>query len=80
MTDDFQFVFAKAIVLLADKQEALDFIGSGGNPTTIDNLEVLFEDDDAAVYINGVNDGIAMCFYTKRGDKLSHCRIVQQVA
>ena len=58
----------------------MDFIGSGGSPTTIDNLEALFENDDAAVYINGVNDGIAMCFYTKKGDKFSHCRIVQPVA
>ena len=72
MTDDFQFVSEKGIVLLADKQEALDFIGFGGSPTTIDNLEALFENDDAAVYINGVNDGIAMCFYTKKGDNFSH--------
>jgi len=67
----------------------LDWTAAGGNPTSIDNLEVLFENDDVAVYINGANtvsagtgeqgDGVAMCFYTKRGDKFSHLRLVRQV-
>ena len=70
-----------------DKQEALDWTAAGGSPTSIDNLEVLFENDDVAVYINGANtvsavtgeqrDGVAMCFYTKRGDKFSSCRVVR---
>ena len=66
----------------------MDWTAAGGSPTSIDNLEVLFENDDVAVYINGANtvsavtgeqrDGVAMCFYTKRGDKFSHCRTVRQ--
>ena len=85
-TDDFQFVSATGT---RNKQETLDWTAAGGNPTSIDNLEVLFENDDVAVYINGANtvsagtgeqgDGVAMCFYTKRGDKFSHLRLVRQV-
>jgi len=83
LTDDFQFVSARRTM---DKQEALDWTAAGGSPTSIDNLEVLFENDDVAVYINTVSavtgeqgDGVAMCFYTKRGDKFSHQRFVRQV-
>ena len=83
LTDDFQFVSARRTM---DKQEALDWTAAGGSPTSIDNLEVLFENDDVAVYINTVSavtgeqgDGVAMCFYTKRGDKFSHLRLVRQV-
>ena len=82
LTDDFQFVSARRTM---DKQEALDWTAAGGSPTSIDNLEVLFENDDVAVYINTVSavtgeqgDGVAMCFYTKRGDKFSHLRLVRQ--
>ena len=84
-TDDFELVGAN---VSRSRQETLDWIGAGGSPTTIRNLEVLFENDDVAVYINGANtvsavtgeqgDGVAMCFYTKRGDKFSHLRLVRQ--
>ena len=62
-----------------NKQEALDWTAAGGSPTSIDNLEVLFENDDVAVYANGANNGVAMCFYTKRDDKFSHQRAGTQV-
>ena len=84
LTDDFQFISATRT---RNKQETLDWTAAGGSPTSIDNLEVLFENDDVAVYINGANtvsavtgeqrDGVAMCFYTKRGDKFSSCRVVR---
>jgi len=76
LTDDFQFVSARRTM---DKQEALDWTAAGGSPTSIDNLEVLYENDEVAVYTNGANNGVAMCFYTKRGDKFSHLRAVTQV-
>ena len=76
LTDDFQFVSAR---ITMNKQEALDWTAAGGSPTSIDNLEVLFENDEVAVYTNGANNGVAMCFYTKRGDKFSHLRAVTQV-
>ena len=62
-TDDFQFVGSQGT---RSRQETLDWTAAGGSPTIIGNLEVLFENDDVAVYINGANDGVAMCFYTKR--------------
>ena len=77
LTDDFQVAMPNGRTM--DKQEALDWTAAGGSPTSIDNLEVLFENDDVAVYINGANDGVAMCFYTKRDGKFSHCRVVVQV-
>ena len=84
LTDDFQFIRPAGGV--RTRQDTLDWTAAGGSPTSIDNLEVLFENDDVAVYINTVSavtgeqgDGVAMCFYTKRGDKFSHLRLVRQV-
>ena len=84
LTDDFQFIRPAGGV--RTRQGTLDWTAAGGSPTSIDNLEVLFENDDVAVYINTVSavtgeqgDGVAMCFYTKRGDKFSHQRFVRQV-
>jgi len=83
LTDDFEMVGASGT---RSRQQTLDWTAAGGSPTSIDNLEVLFENDDVAVYINTVSavtgeqgDGVAMCFYTKRGDKFSHLRLVRQV-
>tara|TARA_Y100000780_G_scaffold172776_1_gene157918 strand:+ start:142 stop:474 length:333 start_codon:yes stop_codon:yes gene_type:complete len=83
LTDDFEMVGASGT---RSRQQTLDWTAAGGSPSAIDNLEVLFENDDVAVYINTVSavtgeqgDGVAMCFYTKRGDKFSHQRFVRQV-
>ena len=83
LTDDFEMVGASGT---RSRQQTLDWTAAGGSPTSIDNLEVLFENDDVAVYINTVSavtgeqgDGVAMCFYTKRGDRFSHLRLVRQV-
>ena len=82
LTDDFEMVGASGT---RSRQQTLDWTAAGGSPSAIDNLEVLFENDDVAVYINTVSavtgeqgDGVAMCFYTKRGDKFSHLRLVRQ--
>ena len=87
LTDNFQFIRPAGGV--RTRQDTLDWTAAGGSPTSIGNLEVLFENDDVAVYINGANtvsavteeqwDGVAMCFYTKRGDKFSHLRLVRQM-
>jgi len=78
-TDDFQFV-PKAGT--KNRQETLDWVAAGGNPTELDNLEVLYENDEVAVIYHSANrpnsDGVVMALYTKRGDKFSHCRIVRQ--
>ena len=83
LTDDFEMVGASGT---RSRQQTLDWTAAGGSPSAIDNLEVLFENDDVAIYINTVSavtgeqgDGVAMCFYTKRGDKFSHQRFVRQV-
>ena len=78
-TDDFVFVSASGT---RNKQETLDWTAAGGNPTSIDDLEVLYENDEVAVICHSANrpnsDGLVMALYTKRGDKFSHCRIVRQ--
>ena len=85
LTDDFQFV---GVAGTRSRQQTLDWIAAGGSPTSIDDLELLYENDDVAVIVHGANtispvtgeqgDGVVMALYTKRGDKFSHCRIVRQ--
>ena len=79
LTDDFQFVPKSGT---KNRQETLDWTAAGGNPTSIDDLEVLYENDEVAVIYHSANrpnsDGVMMALYTKRGDKFSHCRIVRQ--
>ncbi|HIM80301.1 MAG TPA: hypothetical protein EYM54_09400, partial [Dehalococcoidia bacterium] len=61
------------------KQETLDWTAAGGNPTSIDDLEVLYENDEVAVIYHIANrPNVVMALYTKRGDKFSHCRTVRQ--
>jgi len=82
-TDDFQFIRPAGSFDLPGgtrtRQETLDWTAAGGSPTSIDDLELLYENDEVAVYTNGANNGVAMCFYTKRGAKFSHLRAVTQV-
>ena len=90
-TDDFQFIgsdVGRAAGGNRTRQETLDFTAAGGSPTSIDDLEVLYENDDVAVIVHGANtkspdtgeqtDGVVMAFYTKRDGKFSQCRIVRQ--
>ena len=78
-TDDFQFVSKSGT---KNRQETLDWTAAGGNPTSIDDLEVLYENDEVAVIYHSatgtLGDGVVMALYTKRGDKFSHCRTVRQ--
>ena len=78
VTDDFQFISPRRPM---NKQETLDWTVGGGNPTAIDNLEVLYENDEVGVIYhsasNNNNDGVAIDVYTKRGDKISSCRVVR---
>ena len=48
-TDDFELVGAN---VNRSRQETLDWISAGGSPTTIGNLEVLFENDDNATVVH----------------------------
>jgi len=77
LTDDFQFV---GVAGTRSRQQTLDWIAAGGSPTSIDDLELLYENDDVAVIVHSVNgDGsTVMGFYTKRDDKISEVRNVRQ--
>ena len=75
-TDDFRFV---SNIRDIGKQETLDWTSSG--EMAIDNLEVIYENDEVAVIHHdanrGDNNGVAMVVYLKRGDKISSCRVVR---
>ena len=81
-TDDFQFIgsdVGRAAGGNRTRQETLDFTAAGGSPTSIDDLEVLYENDEVAVLYHSANrPNEVMALYTKRGDKFSHCRTVRQ--
>ena len=75
-TDDFRFVSNMRDI---GKQETLDWTSTG--EMAIDNLEVIYENDEVAVVHHSANrkdgDGVAMVVYLKRGDKISSCRVVR---
>ena len=76
--DDFVFT---TTVTTRSKQETLAWVDAGGNPTVIDNLEVLYENDEVGVIYhsanNNNNDGVAIAVYTKKSGKISQCRVVR---
>ena len=75
-TDDFRFV---SNIRDIGKQETLDWTSTG--EMAIDNLEVIYENDEVAVVHHSANrkdgDGVAMVVYLKRGDKISGCRVIR---
>ena len=75
-TDDFRFV---SNIRDIGKQETLDWTSAG--EMAIDNLEVIYENDEVAVVHHSANrgdgDGVAMVVYLKRGDKISGCRVIR---
>ena len=79
LSDDFQWV---SKVREMSKQETLDWTASGGNPSAIDDLEVLYENDEVGVIHhsarrNNIEDGVAIAVFTKKDGKISGCRIVR---
>jgi len=78
-TDDFRFV---STIRDIGKQEALDWTAAGGNQTVMDNLEVLYENEEVAVTHHSVTstlgEGVMMALYTKKDGKISLCRMVRQ--
>ena len=75
-TDDFRFV---SNVRDIGKQETLDWTATG--EMAIDNIEVIYENDEVAVIHHdanrGDNKGVAMGVYLKRDGKISSCRVVR---
>ena len=76
LTDDFRF---RSNIRDIGKQETLDWTSSG--EMAIDNLEVIYENDEVAIIHHdanrGDNNGVAMVVYLKRGDKISGCRVIR---
>ena len=74
--DDFRFV---SNVRDIGKQETLDWTATG--EMAIDNIEVIYENDEVAVIHHdanrGDNKGVAMVVYLKRDGKISSCRVVR---
>ena len=81
LTDDFEMV--RPAGGTRNRQETLDWTAGGGNQTVLDNLEVLYENDEVAVTCHSANstlgaNGLVMSLYTKKDGKFSQCRIVRQ--
>ena len=78
LTDDFEFVTR---LNTRSKRQTLDWTDAGGNPSVIDDLEVLYENDEVAVVQhsanNGKGDGTAMALYTKKDGKFSEARVLR---
>ena len=59
----------------------MDWTDAGGNPSVIDDLEVLYENDEVAVVQhsanNGKGDGTAMALYTKKDGRFSEARVLR---
>ena len=79
LTDDFQY--RGQHTGSKSKQETLDWIGAGGNPTAIDNMELLYENDVIAVLMHSaegsLGQGIVMACATKKDGKFSSYRVVR---
>ena len=79
LTDDFRYVSPTRNL---GRQEALNWTADGGFQTLIDNLEVLYENDEVAVVHHSANsdlgEGRVMAVYTKKDGKFSHLRMVRQ--
>ena len=80
LTEDFRFVGATT-GRNETKQEILDWLASDPNSISLDNLEVLYENDEVGVIHhsanNNNNDGVAIAVYTKKGGKISQVRVVR---
>ena len=79
-TDHFRFV---STIRDIGKQEALDWTAGGGNQTAMDNLEVLYENDEVAVThhsaTSDLGEGVVTALYTKKDGKIPQRRIVRRV-
>ena len=65
LTDDFVFITR---LNTRTRQLTLDWTAAGGNPSVIDDLEVLYENDEVAVIHDNVkrgdNDGVSTGVFT----------------
>ena len=78
LTDDFVFITR---LNTRTRQLTLDWTAAGGNPSVIDDLKVLYENDEVAVVQhsanNGKGDGTAMALYKKKDGRFSEARVLR---
>ena len=75
LTEDFRFVGATT-GRNETKQEILDWLASDPNSISLDNLEVLYENDEVAAVLQDADSGKlgkgkVMAVYTKKDGKIS---------
>ena len=83
ITDDFQMTTPMRILT---RQEFLDWVASGGSPTTISDIEPIYENDEVAVIYHNVDTrdlegnarpGKLMCCGSKRDGKFYVWRVAR---
>ena len=78
ITDDFEMVTPSTTL---SRQGFLDWVATGGSPTTVSGIEVIYENDDVAVVYHDVQSANAavgtkaMCVGSKRDGKFSVWRV-----
>ena len=82
-TEDFRFVGATT-GRNNTKQETLDIVASKDNSMSIDNLEVIYENDEVGVVLFDspspeLGKGKVMAVYTKKDGKFSQARVIRAV-
>ena len=78
LTDDFVFITR---LNTRTRQLTLDWTAAGGTPSVIDDLKVLYENDEVAMVQhsanNGKGDSTAMALYTKKDGKFSQAEVLR---
>ena len=79
VTDDFELI---SPVTSRPRQGFLDWVAEGGNPTTLFDVEVIYENDDVAVVYHGLkleNTDVRkmMCCGRKRDGKFYDWRVAR---
>ena len=78
ITDDFEMITP---LRTEARQGFLDWVAAGGSPTTVSDIEVIYENDDIAVVYHDVQSANAavgtkaMCVGSKRDGKFSVWRV-----
>ena len=77
ITDDFEMITP---LRTEARQGFLDWVAAGGSPTTVSDIEVIYENDDIAVVYHALQSGNAvgakvMCCGSKRDGKFYAWRV-----
>ena len=80
-TEDFKFLGATT-GRNNTKQETLDIVASNPRSLSIDNLEVIYENDEVGVVLHDADSselgrGKVMAVYTKKDAKFSQARVIR---